>query len=154
MQSPIAVAEDVKMYSEERAKLDRERTAMELRFGEARRTRDRLIDDIVAGRLDTAIFGPKATELDRECKRLEADMKAAPPQPIALHPGALADYKRKLERLQAAIEQGSTEGNPEYGHTIRDLVECDTTTGSPTKFTSKSPAALIPCWAKRLFQTA
>jgi hypothetical protein len=130
MQSPAAVAEYVKAYVEERAKLaaklDRERVSMERRLGEAKRTRDRLIDDIVAGHLDAVTFGPKATELDRECKRLEADLQAIPPQPIALHPGVLADYGRKLERLQAAIEQGTSEGNTEYGQAIRDLVECVT----------------------------
>jgi hypothetical protein len=128
MQSPAAIAEYVKAYSEERAKLvanwDRQRTSIERRLGEARRTRNRLIDDIVEGRLDSATFGPKATELDQKCKQLEAELKAVPPQPIALHPAVLADYERKLERLQAAIEQGTSEGNTEYGLAIRDLLEC------------------------------
>jgi hypothetical protein len=53
-------------------------------------------------------------------------LQAIPPQPLALHPGVLADYGRKLERLQAAIEQGTSEGNTEYGQAIRDLVECVT----------------------------
>jgi site-specific DNA recombinase len=127
MQSPAAVAEYVKTYTEERAKLaakrDRERSSVERRLGEVRRSLDRMIDDIAFGRLDAATFGPKATEMDNERKRLETQLKAAPPQPIALHPAILADYERKLERLQAAIEQGTSEGNAEYGHAIRDLVE-------------------------------
>jgi DNA invertase Pin-like site-specific DNA recombinase len=127
MQSPAAVAEFVKAYSEERVKLaakrDRERATIERRLGEVRRALDRMVDDVTWGRLDATIYGPKTVELDQERKLLEAELKAAPPQPIALHPGILADYERKLERLQAAIEQGTSEGNTEYGQAIRDLVE-------------------------------
>jgi hypothetical protein len=57
------------------------------------------------GRVDAAIFGPKATALDQERKKLESELAMADaPDVITLHPGVLADYERKLERLQQAIE--------------------------------------------------
>jgi hypothetical protein len=45
------------------------------------------------------------------------------PNVITLHPGVLADCERKLERLQAAIEQDIREGEPEHAGAIRDLIE-------------------------------
>jgi site-specific DNA recombinase len=90
MQSPAAVAEYVKTYTEERAQLaakrDRERSSIERRLGEVRRSLDRLVDDIAFGRLDAITFGPKATELDQERKRLEAELKEVPPQPSLCTP--------------------------------------------------------------------
>jgi hypothetical protein len=35
----------------------------------------------------------------------------------------LADYERKLERLQAAIEQDIQEDDPTHAKAIRDLIE-------------------------------
>jgi hypothetical protein len=53
MQSPSAVAEYVRTYTEERtqlaAKRDRERASIERRLGEVRRSLDRLVDDIAMG---------------------------------------------------------------------------------------------------------
>lgn len=130
MQSPQKVAEYVKTYTEERTRLaaqrDRERALIERRLGEVNREIKRVVDQIVKGIGDEVILGAKTFELRAERDRLEAELKAAPPQPIALHPGILADYERKLERLQAAIGQGIGEGNVEYGQAIRDLVECVT----------------------------
>jgi len=83
-----------------------------------------LVDDIAFGRVDSAIFGPRATELDQERKRLESQLAAADaPKVITLHPGVLADYERKLERLQQAIELDIQEGDPAHAQAIRDLVE-------------------------------
>jgi site-specific DNA recombinase len=82
MQSPAAVTEYVKTYSEERARLaakrDQERASIERRLGEVRRTLDRMVDDVTCGRLDATIYGPKTVELDRERKRLEVELKAVP----------------------------------------------------------------------------
>lgn len=79
------------------------------------------------GRLDAAIFGHKTVELWGKRKRLEAELAAVePPDVISPHSGILADYERKLERLQAAIEQDIKDGDPEYTRAIRDLVECVT----------------------------
>jgi site-specific DNA recombinase len=149
MQSPAAVAEYVRTYTEECAKLaakrDRERTPMERRLGEVRRSLDRMIDDIAFGRLDAATFGPKATEMDNERKRLEADLQAVPPQPIALHPGVLADYERKLK---------GTPNMDTPSATLWSASWCNTMTASRTESASRSQAALIPFWAKRLLRTA
>jgi len=91
-----------------------------------------LVDDIAFGRVDSAVFGPKATELDQERKRLESQLAAADaPKVITFHPGVLADYERKLERLQEAIEQDIREGEPAHAQAIRDLVECVTVRHSP-----------------------
>jgi hypothetical protein len=65
-------------------------------------------------------------ELRHERERLEADLEAAPTQPIALHPSVLADYQDKLERLQEAIERDVRDCEPEHAAAIRDLVECVT----------------------------
>lgn len=58
-----------------------------------------------------------------ERERLEAELARAAPSVITLHPGVLADYARKLERLQEAIEQDIREGEPAHAPAIRDLVE-------------------------------
>jgi len=131
MKSPAAIAEYVKTYTEERqrlaAKLEKQRAASERKIGELRCALDRLVDDIAFGRVDSAIFGPRATELDQERKPLESQLAAADaPKVITLHPGVLADYERKLERLQEAIELDIQEGDPAHGQAIRDLVECVT----------------------------
>ncbi len=138
MKSPAAIAEYVKTYTEERQRLAvrqvKRRATTERKIGELRRALDRLVDDIAMGRVDAAIFGPKATALDQERKRLESELATADAPNIALHPGVLADYERKLDRLQAAIEQDIRDGEPAHAQAIRDLVECVTVrhkTGSP-----------------------
>jgi len=131
MKSPAAIAEYVKTYTEERQRLaskrEKQRASTERKIGELRRALDRLVDDIAMGRVDAAIFGPKATALDQERKRLESELAVADaPNVITLHPGVLADYERKLERLQASIEQDIRDGDADHVQAIRDLVECIT----------------------------
>jgi len=130
MESPQAVAEYVRTYHAERQRLavkrDRERAANERKLGEVNREIERVVDHMAKGIGDEVILGAKTFKLRAERERLEAELKAARSAPIALHPGALADYQRKLERLQEAIEQDIREGEPDHATAIRDLVECVT----------------------------
>ena len=130
MKSPQAIPEYVRTYHEERQKLaakrERGRASTERRLGEVKRETKRVVDMIVKGIGDEIELGARTFELRAERERLEAELTAAPPAPIALHPGVLADYERKLERLQEAIEQDIRDGDLEHARAIRDLVECIT----------------------------
>jgi site-specific DNA recombinase len=128
LRHPTAIAEFVRTYHEERRKLASQdgarRTGAERRLNEIRREIDRIVEGVARGELASGIFGPKATALDEERKKLEEDLSATEPDfVVALHPAVLARYEGLLGRLQQSIAAGIAGGNSEYTEVIRELVE-------------------------------
>jgi site-specific DNA recombinase len=124
---PDAIAAFVRGYTEERrrrtAAAARSRAAVERRIGALSREIDRLVDCIAKGQGDPAVLGPRSTELHRERERLRAELAAAPPEPIALHPGALAHYERAMARLAEALSETVSAGDAEAIAALRELIE-------------------------------
>ena len=75
------------------------------------------------GKLASAVFGPRATTLDEERKRLEASMAEEQESVVMLHPAALARYEEMVGRLQQSMAEGTAAGNTEYAEVMREFVE-------------------------------
>ena len=117
----------MRTYHEERRKLASQegarRAGAERRLNEVLREIDRIIEGVARGELPSGIFGPKATALDEERKRLEAELCAEPDFVVALHPAVLARYEGLLANLQQSIAAGIAARNQEYVDVMRELVE-------------------------------
>jgi hypothetical protein len=127
LRHPDVIAEFVRTYHEERRRLASQqgakRTAAERRLAEARREIERIVDGVSRGELASAVFGPRATALDEERKRLEASMAEEHESVVTLHPAALARYEDMVGRLQQSMAEGTAAGNAEYAEVMRELVE-------------------------------
>jgi site-specific DNA recombinase len=137
MQHPKGIAEYVKTYQEERQKLaakqNRERASLERRLGEVDREIKRVVDHMAKGIGDEVLLGARTFVLGAEKRRLEAQLVAAPPKVVALHPTILKDYERKLDRLQEAIAEDMKDGEPDHAKAIRDLIERITVRRDPNE---------------------
>jgi site-specific DNA recombinase len=128
LRNPKRITEFVRIYHEERrglaAKDSAQQASAERRLGDVRREIARIVDGVSKGTLDPAIFGPRASELDAERKKIESTLSENQAQPVVtLHPGALKHYEAMVANLQKCIEAGMTEGNREYNEAIREMVE-------------------------------
>lgn len=122
---PKIIAEAVREYHAERrrlsAELTRERAGIERRRDELARAIDRMIDDIAFGRLDSALFGPKAVALQAERETLDARLAAsAAPEVVTLHPKALERYLAAIEALHGQLSIGL---DAEAVETLRGLID-------------------------------
>ena len=136
LREPRRITEFVKIYHEERrclaAKDGAQRATAERRLGEVKREIARIIDGVSKGTLDPAIFGPRASELDAERKRIESTLSEdQAPAVVALHPGALKHCEAMVAKLQECVESGITEGNREYSEAIRGMIETVTVRPGP-----------------------
>jgi site-specific DNA recombinase len=77
---------------------------------------------VTRGELASSVFGPRATALDQERKRLEVGMAEEHESVVTLHPAALARYEEMVGRLQESMAEGMAAGNAEYAE-VRELVE-------------------------------
>jgi hypothetical protein len=97
--------------------------AAERRLAEVRREIERIVDGGSRGELASAVFGPRASALDEERKRLEASMAEECESVATLRPAALARYEEMVGRLQQSMAEGTAAGNAEYAEVMRELVE-------------------------------
>jgi site-specific DNA recombinase len=127
LRDPRLIAEYVKTYHDERARLaGSERAARaraERRQGELRREIERLVDGLAKGIGDPEAIGVRMKQACAEERAISVTLAEAPTPVIALHPGALSRYESLLARLQDAISKGIAAGNGAYVDAIRDLVE-------------------------------
>ncbi len=82
---------------------------------------------------DEVLLGARTFELGDEKRRLEAQLQAAPPKVVTLHPSVLRDYERKLQRLQEAIAEDMQDGEPDHAQAICDLIERITVRRDPNQ---------------------
>jgi site-specific DNA recombinase len=95
-----------------------------------RREIARIVDGVSKGTLDPSIFGPRASELDAERKKIESTLSEDQAAPVvALHPGALKHYEAMVAKLQECVEAGA--GNREYSEAIREMIETFTVRPGP-----------------------
>lgn len=82
-----------------------------------------IVDDVAKDALDPAIFGPRASELDAERKKIKAGpARDRGAHVVTLHLGALKRYEEVVGRLQQSVEAGISEGNREYAEALCNLV--------------------------------
>ena len=91
LRHPDVIAEFVRTYHEERRRLASQqgakRTVAERRLTEVRREIEGIVDGVARGELASAVFGPRASALDEERKRLETSMAEEHESVVTLHPG-------------------------------------------------------------------
>jgi len=127
LRDPRLIAEYVKTYHDERARLAcTERAARgraERRLAELIRETERLGTAIAKGHGDPVELGERHKAAVQERRSLQAELASEPAKVVALHPGALARYESLLGRLQQAVSKGIAAGKSDYVDAIRDLVE-------------------------------
>jgi chromosome segregation ATPase len=104
---PEFVSEYVRTYHEElesrRASNARERRGLERRLGEIKRKLERLVDHLVDG-TDTPTTRERLFGLEAERREVETKLeRIGQTRVIALHPGAAALYRRRIEDLEEAL---------------------------------------------------
>ncbi|GGC91362.1 recombinase family protein [Chelatococcus reniformis] len=129
---PKVLAEYVREFHAEmrrlHAKAGAQRSRIERRLSEIDRDQNANTDHLlkqVPGSAPAARIAARMDELQTEENRLRIELGAAPELPplIALHPTALVQYERQLERLQEAVTAGIAAGDGEAAAALRDLVE-------------------------------
>jgi site-specific DNA recombinase len=139
LREPRVIAEYVRTYHEERAKLAAQSKTkvrrLQRRLGEINRELKRVIDGIAKGTGDPVILGRRTFELGAESRNIEAELKAQPlsAEVVALHPTVLARYEQQLADLQSALAKGVRSGDSEPADAIRDLVETATVYRDPSR---------------------
>jgi site-specific DNA recombinase len=127
LRDPRLIAEYVKTYHDERARLASTgritRARAERRLAELTRESERLVTAIAKGQGDPAELGDRHKAAVQERRALQAKLASEPSQVIALHPGALSYYESLLGRLQQAISKGVDLGNSDYTNVFRDLID-------------------------------
>jgi site-specific DNA recombinase len=129
LRAPAVLAEYVKAYHEERARLaansTAQRSTLSRRIDEIVRETQRLVDAIAKGHGDPAILGGRINELACERRQYETTLSALPEagKIVALHPGLLARYERHVADIQTMLAAGAAAGDPNGIAAIRELVE-------------------------------
>ena len=128
--TPDLIAAYVETYNEERKRLAAwliaNRSRIEKRLARAKREFDRIFQSYVKGFAEEVDGRDTLIELKAERKRLEADLASAekPPETVALHPTALARYRRQVADLQKALSAGSLATTMSRYRALRELVAC------------------------------
>jgi site-specific DNA recombinase len=139
LRAPAVIAEYVRTYHAERAKLaaasNRERAGLERRRNDIERESERVIDAIARGVGDEARLGRRSRELAAEAERIDHLLEQLPShhRVVALHPAVLARYEGQLANLSQALSRGLAAGDADT-LALRELVESVTIrrTSSPT----------------------
>ncbi len=127
LEHPEVITEYVTAYNAERKRLKREATnetgRLERRAGEIEREVNRLVDSIAKGAPAEPIV-PRLNQLTLERATISAALEAAKEADnvIALHPQALARYKRDVMELAEELKRGDPDTNAGVFARIRSLV--------------------------------
>ena len=126
----------IRTYNDERKRLAsdavKRRAQLERRFADAQRELDRSIDLAIKGVLGEREAAERLPELRAARDRAQAELAGAdePPKLISLHPAALRDYLRSIDRLEATIMAGREHGE-ESTAALRDLIEAISVSPAP-----------------------
>jgi site-specific DNA recombinase len=101
----------------------REHGVLTRELGEVRRQLDRGLQSILNGEVDPKRIGPKVNALYECQETLEATLRVAPSEDIAiLHPRAADRYRQKVAAIHEALKRGEP-ASREAIALIRDLVQ-------------------------------
>lgn len=137
--SPAAIAHFVRAYNDERrrqsAQETKARSSRERELAEAQRTLDRLIDASLKELVTEEEAAARLPQLrsDRDRARAALEASAEPPRVVALHPAAVDDYLRTLDRLADVINADLTNGESETATVLRRLIESVTIMPAPAR---------------------
>lgn len=130
MRDPRIIAEYVRAYAEERARLaagaTAARDAIEKRLRAIDVESERIIDWMLQGTGNIERLSARAKELQLEESTLKvqlAGLSAPPPKVVRLHPGLLAKFEAQLATLDVVLGRPIARGETEASSAIRDLVE-------------------------------
>jgi site-specific DNA recombinase len=121
---PELIVEFVDAYNAERKRLKKganaERARTERRLGEIEREMKRIVDSIVVAGMPPEQFLSRMKESEAEKAKITAALESAKENDnvIALHPSALARYKKAAAQLADELKRGS----PAELEAIRELV--------------------------------
>jgi site-specific DNA recombinase len=125
--NPIAIAEYIKVYNEERRRLAREAgdqmSKLTRRNAEVSRELDRLIDAVTQG-VDLATLVPRIKALEAERSDIAGKLQCVGAiDGVTLHPGAIGQYHTDVERLASlAAEHSDFAESVELIEAVRRLV--------------------------------
>jgi site-specific DNA recombinase len=127
LQEPKFLAAYVAEYAAERRRLaadaTRARGRLERRAGEIERELARAVDAIVKDGVPAARLRERMIALEAEAGEVKAALAAAaPPAPVALHPGAIERYRADVARLQEILAAGATPEDLALIDNLRALV--------------------------------
>jgi len=132
-----AVAYYIRVYNDERrfasAEAIANKSRTEARLAEAQRALDRMVDALAAGTLTPEDVGDRIPQLRSARDRAKAELAAIgePAKVVTLHPAAINDYLRNLDRLAEIIGADLAEGDDGIAQALRALVETVTIMPAP-----------------------
>ncbi|SHG78351.1 Site-specific DNA recombinase [Kaistia soli DSM 19436] len=119
----------VSVYNDERQRLAaatiRSRSDCERTLSRIDSDLQRMTDLAIRGVISEADAVQRLPAMRAERERAAADLAATdePPNIVALHSGTVADYRRKLSRLEQAIAEGDGTLEAESKSALRDMIE-------------------------------
>lgn len=125
---PVYIAEFVKTYNEERARLAKtaagNRDKIEKRLAAIGRELERAIDAIVKAGVDPTTLAGRMKELEAERGELQSQLEAATAERkvVALHPAAIERYRADIAKLGDLLPTDALGERDELIGTIRNLV--------------------------------
>ncbi len=129
LKSPDLLAEFVSTYQAERLRLQADRrnarTRIENELAQVERSIARLWRAFEDEAVSMTVAGPKLEALEADKQRLTARLAEQEPEDtiVSLHPAAIARYKRYVENLSQAFDDGISPDNADAAVAIRDLIE-------------------------------
>lgn len=129
LKSRELLAEFVSTYQAERLRLQADdrnaRTRIENELAQVERSIARLWKAFEDETVSMNVAGPKLEALEADKQRLTAQLAEQELEDtiVSLHPAAIARYKRCVENLSQAFDDGISADNADAAMAIRDLVE-------------------------------
>lgn len=154
MITPDVAAEAMRAYAEETNRLNRERRnsadAIRKELAETAKAIAEIVRVIEQGGYHRAL-SDRLTELETRQDSLTARLSDTPPDTPDLHPGIAATYRRRIERLTAALDQ--PDNAAQAAAAIREIIERIVITPGPTRgdfaITLQGELSTILNWIER-----
>ncbi|MCP4098286.1 MAG: recombinase family protein, partial [Planctomycetaceae bacterium] len=129
LKDPELLSEFVRTYQAERIRLQKNkrqvRSKLENELVKAERSIERVWKEYEDELVDMRIAGPKLKAFHDEKERIEVELASQEPEErvTSLHPTAIMHYKKYVENLSLAFDDGISSENEEAANAIRNLVE-------------------------------
>jgi len=128
LKAPL-LSEFVRTYQAERIRLQKNkrqtRSKLENELVKIERSIERVWKEYEDELVDMRIAGPKLKVFHDEKEKVELELASQEPEEkvISLHPTAIKRYKKYVENLSLAFDDGISSENEEAANAIRNLVE-------------------------------